>query len=249
MRSFRAAVAAVLCLFAFPALAEMPKELVQLQQQVLSLTVRIDHDCSGQVIWSKRDEKSGNVRTLILTAAHCVPKGDTKLYDVAFPVYDKRNRLIMEQVYPARYFGKSIKADVALLELKDKDTWFERTVKIAPADVTLYQGEDIISAGYPRARELTITSGLLGPIVETNELNGVPREYYRGTPNLAGGSSGGGLYHKNAAGDWELIGINSATIPASFFMSLFLPVEQIAGYLRVAVPEVVGAKPPPPASK
>jgi len=244
MRFIQAAVAAVLCLFAGAAFAEMPKDLLQLQVQVLTPTVRIGNACSGQLVYSKRDEKSGDVRTLVLTAAHCTPEGGKSLYSIIIPVYDAKNRLVLEKTYPAKFVAKAFKADAALLELKDKGTWFDGLARIAPADTQLFQGEAIIAAGYPKALELTVTTGLLGPLVETNELDGELREYYRGTPNLAGGSSGGGLYHKNASGDWELIGISCATFPTAFFMSLFLPIENIHAFLRTAAPEVVKAATP-----
>lgn len=223
------------------ALAGAPEAIQRIHDQVLAPTVRVSTDggkCSGQVVWSKRDEKTGDVETLILTAAHCT-KGSDTVYQVDFPVYGDDNRLLGERTWFAHLAGRYWKADVALLRLKDTDTWFEDTVRLADPDTALYQGEDVLVAGYPKGMDLTLVRGLLGPVIEMNKIGGKLREYYRATPDIIGGNSGGGLYHLGADG-WELIGIATAVHRDASWFGIYTPIADIVDYLETAAPGVVG---------
>lgn len=86
---------------------------------------------------------------------------------------------------------------------------------------------------------MTITKGLFGSL-ETSDFDKPGRVYYRATPDIAPGSSGGALYHKNDAGDYELLGVTTAGARGFPFVALYTPVSDIYSYLKVAAPEIVG---------
>lgn len=217
-------------------------ELDKMQAQMFAPTVQLNGNCSGTVVWSKRDEKSGEVATYILTAKHCVSnQGQDQYADV--PVYHD-NLLVKKERYIARVHGLFYGADIGLFRLKDKQTLFERVAKLAPAKPVLKMGEDVWTVGYPLGWSLTVTEGLFG-VIEVSDFDkpGADIEYYRATPDITGGSSGGGLYRKNGAGDYELIGITTAGARGLPFIALYTPVSKVHEYLKVALPEIIGEKP------
>jgi S1-C subfamily serine protease len=215
-------------------------ELDKMQQQMFSPTVQLNGNCSGVVIWSKRDEKSGEVSTFILTARHCV-SNEKQDQTADVPVYHD-NLLVKKERYIAKVHGLYFDADLGLFRLKDKQTLFENVAKLAPAMPGMKMGEDVWSVGYPLGWSLTVTEGLFG-VIEVSDFDTPGREYYRATPDIAGGNSGGGLFRKNAAGDYELIGITTAGARGYPFIALYTPIYKIHDYLKVAIPEAVGEKP------
>jgi S1-C subfamily serine protease len=106
-------------------------------------------------------------------------------------------------------YGVYYSADLSLWRLKDKQTFFPNVAKLAPEKPALMMGEDVWTVGYPLGGVLTVTRGLFGS-VETSDFDHPGRTYYRATPDIAPGSSGGALYHKNDAGDYELLGVTTA---------------------------------------
>lgn len=215
-------------------------ELDKMQQQMFSPTVQLNGNCSGTVVWSKRDEKSGEVATYILTAKHCVSnQNEDQFADV--PVYHD-NLLVKKERYIARVHGLFFNADIGLFRLKDKQTLFERVAKLAPAKPALKMGEDVWTVGYPLGWSLTVTEGLFG-VIEVSDFDKPGQEYYRATPDITGGNSGGGLYRKNGAGDYELIGITTAGARGLPFIALYTPIGKVHEYLKVALPEAVGEEP------
>jgi len=208
----------------------------KMQNQMVSLTAQLNGNCSATLIHSKRDEASGDVSTIFLTAKHCVDgqKSDVK---IELPVYHK-NRLVKREQYLARVKGQWYAGDLALVELKDKATWFPAVAKIGPAEPLIEMGDDVWAVGYPLGWSLTITKGLFG-IIETNDFAVPGTEYYRATADIAGGNSGGALWHVNAAGDYELIGVTAARARSDAFIGLYTRAEDIHAYLKVALPETV----------
>lgn len=211
-------------------------------KQALDPTVFIDVNggsCSGQIIYSDRDKQTGDVSTLILSAKHCAEDLKKDLVYVSIPHYDKILRKTSSVVYPAMLRGTFYKGDLSLFELQDKTTFFKEVAKLAPKDVALEVGEPVWSIGYPLGGEMTVTQGLLG---SRETIRGTD-EFLRATPDIAPGSSGGGLYHKNAAGDFELIGITILIAKGWSFYTGSVPIDVIYEYLNVAVPLLFLPKP------
>lgn len=215
-------------------------DLKKMADQMFSPTVQINKNCSGSVVYSKRDDKTGKVETIILTAKHCLDAEAE--YTVNVPVY-QNNVVVKHEAFVATRRGVSYKSDLGLLVLRDTQTFFEKTAKLAPADVPLTMGEEVWTVGYPLGLALTVTQGLFGS-AETL-VDGKPEQYYRATPNAAPGNSGGALYHATASGDYELIGVTSRGAMQFFFVVFYVRAAEIEEYLKVAVP---GLYPVPAAS-
>lgn len=211
-----------------------------MQQQMFGVSAQINNNCSGTLIHSARDNKSGEVETYVLTAKHCV-KAEDKLFNVNLPVYQK-NRIVKINSYAATVYGKAYFADLALLKLRDKQTWFEHVAKIGSADAELAMGEDVWTVGYPEGRSLTVTTGLFTS-AETIDFPTDGQEYYRATPNIIGGNSGGALFHLEN-GEYRLIGVTSARSVWSSWVAYYVPREAIREYLSKALPAAI-AEPAP----
>lgn len=205
-------------------------------KEILGPTVFInvgDGSCTGQIIYSDRDKATGDVTTLILSAKHCTEGVAKNLVSIQIPVYDKTLRKTSSVAYPATLRGSYYKGDLALFELQDKTTYFPDVTKLAPKDVLLEIGEPVWSSGYPLGGEKTITEGMLG----ARETRSGTEEFLRATPDIAPGNSGGGLYHKNAAGDFELIGVTVLIAKGWSFYTGSVPIDVIQDYLAVALPK------------
>lgn len=211
-------------------------ELEKLQKEVLGVTVQLNGNCSGTVIYSNRDKVSGEVTTLILSAGHCAIDKDSD-QRVEFPVYQD-NEIVKKDAYVGRVYGVYFNADLSLWKLKDKQTFFPNVAKLAPEKPVLMMGEDTWTAGYPLGAALTVTKGLFIS-KETNDYDKPGRVYYRVTTDIAPGSSGGGMYHKNEAGDYELLGVTTAGMRGFPYFGLYTQISDIYAYLKVAAPDVV----------
>lgn len=235
-----------LWIFTAPAHAADKAELEKLQKQVLGVTVQLNGNCSGTIIQSKRDDVTGEVKTLILSAGHCAidKEADQR---IEIPVY-QANEIVKRDAYVGRVEGIYFGADLSLWRLKDKQTFFPNVAKLAPEKPVLLMGEDVWTAGYPLGGVLTITRGLFGSL-ETSDFDKPGKVYYRATPDIAPGSSGGALYHKNDAGDYELVGVTTAGARGFPYVALYTPLSDIYAYLKVAAPETVAAPGPAKAVK
>lgn len=231
---FYALMAAVIAAF----FVASPASANQLRDEVLAHTVQINGNCSGTLIYSDRDKKTGDVETVILTARHCIANIDKQDVFVDFPVYQK-NRVVKKDRYIARVKAQSYKADLALVSLKDKQTYFDKVAKLGGDDVDIAMGDPVVTVGYPLGNALTVTSGLFGSLETINyPSDGV--EYYRATPDIVGGNSGGAMYHKTATGAYELIGVTTAVHRMYTFFGLYTPAADIYEFLKVSLPAAVG---------
>lgn len=122
--------------------------------------------------------------------------------------------------------------------MKDKQTFFPTVAKLAPEKPTLLMGEDVWTAGYPLGLSLTVTKGLFIS-KETSDFAKAGTVYYKATTDIAPGSSGGALYHKNDAGDYELLGVTTAGMRGYPFYGLYTPISDIYAYLKIAQPDIV----------
>jgi S1-C subfamily serine protease len=202
--------------------------------QMFEPSVQIGDYCSGEIIKSDRDVKTGEVETYVLTAKHCT-ENDGKIVTVNKALYDNHNRQTGVKTYLADVYGQSYKSDLALLKLRDKQTYFEHVAKVAPRDITLTYGQNVELVGYPLGRSMTWTSGRLG-YVEDGVFKDVSQsgQFYRATPDLAPGSSGSSMFTWNdQTKEYQVIGVTTGgAMPITFF-NFFTPVEEINDYLNV----------------
>lgn len=231
---------ATLIAAALMAATAMPVYAGKLQDQVLSHTAQLNENCSATLIWSDRDKESGDVTTIFLTAKHCVSGAGERNMVVDMPVYQD-NRVVKKDRYIARLRGQYYKSDLALVELKDKKTYFGSVARIAPPGGVPEMGDQVWTVGYPLGLQLTVTAGLFGSR-ETLDSFKPGDEFFRATPDVVGGNSGGAMYRMNPAGDYELIGVTAAAHQMYSFLAFYTPIDQIHDYLKVALPEAVGVK-------
>ncbi|MGN6773174.1 MAG: S1 family peptidase [Rhizobiaceae bacterium] len=221
-------------------------ELFKQQDEMFTPTVQIRVEtnifntykglCSGSVIESKRDEKTGDVTTLVLTAKHCTDSVDERMQVISYD-HSKDNREIKQNVWKAKVCGRSWKSDLALIKLDDKQTFFEKTAKVAEKGIALNFGDDVDLVGYPSGLGLTWTTGKLGYVEDTHGLAfddvSQSTEFYRATPMMTGGSSGSPLFYKDADGTYKIIGV--LTGGALQYLGFYTPVEEINAYLDTAL--------------
>lgn len=203
--------------------------------QVFNPSVQLGEFCSGEIIYSKRDQKSGKVSSVVLTAKHCV---DDKSYSDVIPVnkhqYDSKLRHIGIKEYDANVLGKSYKSDLALLKIRDEDTVFDDVAKVAK-NPTLAFGQDVVVVGYPMGRSMTYTEGNLGFVEDTDFFSDVSNsgQFLRATPDIAPGSSGSSMF-TFVDGEYKIIGVVTGGARSFSWFNYFTPVEEINEYLDVA---------------
>lgn len=207
-------------------------------QDVLAATAQLNKNCSATVIKSERDAKTGKVETVLITAKHCVDGAGDGEQLVEFPIYKGTHR-IGNKDFVGKVKGTSYKVDLALVKLVDEDTLFEKVSKLAPAEIDSHIGDAVITVGYPFGLSLTVTSGNFGQS-EVIDFPKAGTEYYRATPMIAGGNSGGAMYLKSDAGDYTLAGVTTAVLggQAGGFAGFYTPSYLIHDYLKTALPEL-----------
>lgn len=190
--------------------------------------------CTGTIIHSDRDAESGKVTTIVLTAKHCVDGKIGETVNINQFDYNDKLRNIKINSYPAKIEGSSYKSDLAVIKLKDEQKLF-KTATVADRDIALKFGDPVVSAGYPLGLSLTYTHGNLGYVEEQTAFKSVSNttEFFRATPDIAPGSSGGGLF-VNDNGKYKLIGVVTGGSPRMSWFNYFTPVDEINDYLDVA---------------
>ncbi len=229
MKSFLSIAALTLSLFSSVAFADMKTEM-------LDPVVQLNANCSATVVSSDRDKTSDKVSTYVLTAHHCVEDSSARIHNIMIPIYQDGKPT------EVRYFKAQVKttspsADLSLLKLLDEDTLFTNVVAVAKSTDGLVEGEPVWTVGYPLGMARTITEGLLGPQEYMPFPDGTKDVLYlRATPQIAGGNSGGALFHKKSDGKWEQIGVTTATVPASDFVSVYTRADEINNFLHSTLP-------------
>lgn len=234
MRVYGLILSFVSLVFALPASAF---DLDKMRNQVLYMTAQLNGNCSATLVYSNRDLKSGEVLTVFLTAKHCVDSGQDALHYIDIPVY-QNGRVVKRDRYTAKVKGNHYKHDLALVELLDKHTFFETTAKISMNKEVPAMGTPVITVGYPLGLQLTVTQGLFGSL-ESVDFPKTNTEYYRATPDIVGGNSGGGMYAVNASGDYELIAVAAAGHQVHNHIGLYVPTYAIHEFLKVALPALL----------
>lgn len=209
--------------------------------EVVKAVPQIDDNCSASVIYSKRDEKSGDVKTVLLTAKHCVAdyKDTDNLYADFFDY--QNNRVTKKNRYMAHRVGMSYDKDIALLQLDDKDTLFTNLVKLSDGK-SLQMGDETVTIGYPLGVGINFTRGNFMSLVHFSGFMDT-QEFIHATPDVGPGNSGGPLMKKMDDGSYEQIGLTTGVINGFPFSGVYTGIEDIRSYLKVALPEAIGEKP------
>jgi S1-C subfamily serine protease len=218
--------------------------LERLRDQALKPVVQLNRNCSATVIHSDRDEVSGKVRTLILTAKHCVEGETSRIQTIYVPVSDDRNRVVTEGAWKARVLGMFWKHDLALLELLDTATLFPHVAKMAAKDATFVEGEPIVAVGYAAGMMRVMTEGFFaGREFKNFPDPNVDVEYFRTTPNVIGGHSGGPMYRITPDGSYEMIAVVSWGLRGDGWVGGQVPIDAIREYADMVIrpPTTAGA--------
>jgi Trypsin-like serine proteases, typically periplasmic, contain C-terminal PDZ domain len=204
-----------------------------LVDQVFGPSVQLGDFCSGEIIHSKRDEKTDKVSTIVLSAKHCVMDDTKKLVTINKAVYDTHNRKTGVKTYIAEVLGTSFKSDLAVLKLRDQSYLFTDVAKVAKSDTPLRFGQDVVVVGYPLGRSMTYTEGNLG-FVEDNVFSDISesKQFYRATPDIAPGSSGSSMFTL-VDGEYQIIGVVTGGASQFSWFNFFTPIEEINEYLDV----------------
>lgn len=213
-----------------------------LVDQVRAPVVRLDAYCSGTIISSKRDDKTGKVATYVLTAKHCVKDDDKSMVPIAKDQYDgiKKNG---KSISDGDVFGQSYKSDLALVKLRDEKDLFENVAEVASRDINLQYGQAVIVEGFPLGLGQTETEGKLGYLEQQDAFNDISqsRMFYRATPDTAPGSSGSGMFTFDN-GKYKLIGVLTGGYPRASYINYYTPVTEINDYLETALSDVFKKK-------
>lgn len=210
-----------------------PVDYAAMQAQMLDPTVEIGSRnmnstrefCTGSIFHSDRDEASGEVLTLVMTAKHCTDKVDDPMLVSISTVGDDLS-ITATTAYSAVVAGFCSGQDVAYLRLDDTDTIFP-TVRLAAKDTRLYEIEDVWAVGYPRGLTRTVTTGQLG-LIETHQMQADWFTAIRDSAPIFGGNSGGPLFHRAADGGYEQIGITVAGWMDALHMAYSVPLEPMS---------------------
>jgi S1-C subfamily serine protease len=204
------------------------------QKEMFAPAVQIGNFCSGTIIYSDRVKETGEAETYVLTAKHCTDSTDQRLV-VNVAEYDDKLRRKFVTAYDAKVLGSSYKSDLALIRLEDKTKVFENVAKIAPKDTKVKFGQQVHVVAYPLGGSETYTVGSLGFVEVQDAFKDVSksREFFRATPDIAPGSSGGAMFAE-VNGSYQIIGTVTGGYRGFTFVNMFTPFEEINEYLDVA---------------
>lgn len=244
MREFLAAAVAMLCL---PAYAGPPAYVQQIHDQIMAPTVWLGMGCTGQIIYSDEEKRGEGIATYILTARHCIKGDENRVQEVVVQHFDQGRAVISKSVYLGKVDASSYNSDVSVIKLFDRKTKFPNIVRLAPPDTQLYIGEKTWSIGYPITPSVVITEAYLGAQDRFYEEGGdtdLNRLWERASHILAGGNSGGGLWHMSGDGIYEMIGLATAGFRGSP-VSMFTSLSDIYDFLKGSKKVVYDAILPP----
>ena len=202
---------------------------------------QINENCSASVIYSDRDKKSGDAKTVLLTAKHCVVGSLNNQMMVDFFIY-QNNRVVKKDRYVGSVLGTFYKADLALIQLDDKKTVMDNVIKIGKSDEDLALGDDVVTVGYPLGMGINFTRGNFMSVFRIPDF--ADQDLYHATPDVGPGNSGGALLRKLPDGTYEQIGVTFAVIPGYPFTGIYTGLKDIREYLKVALPEAIGETAP-----
>lgn len=177
--------------------ADLGKEAIQPSAKLTSGA----GSCSGTLIYSDRDKVTGEVKSVLLTAKHCVDGGENLQMKMEFPVFQGHNT-VGEKTFYGTVLGKSYKSDLALIELNDKQTFFEQVAKVAPADYKANIGDPVVIVGNPLGLHISVSQGTWSG---NQKLFNLPSLLHI-NGNIIGGNSGGAAF-KEDDGVYKVVGV------------------------------------------
>ncbi len=213
--------------------------LDKMDKQVRNPSVQVGQDgrpfCSGTIIQSKRDEKTGKVSTGVLTAQHCVDEAPFKNFDIIIPTYGKNGMVVSRQVFVGKIAKQGVPAnDLAIITLADDQSSFaDRVATIAEKDYNPRFGSPVFVSGYPMGRDWAITEGRFSSREEyTFPSDSNETEYYRTSASIVGGNSGGGLFDLTPSGDFQLIGVADwGMVRGTTTFGAYTPIDRVSEFV------------------
>lgn len=241
--SVAAAVVTVACLVA----ACVAEAATKADKDILSSVVQLNESCSGVIVENKLYDKNTDkplveaveekeegdklepvTKTKVITAKHCV------IQDYGFVSIGETNEdgvLVKEERYYYDVDKKGKDNDLALITLRS-DTQYFPFVKVAK-ELLVEQGDEVVVVGHPFVSGKFITKGTFNGLtpIDPKDKGDKVEKYYRASPAVAPGNSGGGLFQKNEEGNYELIGITSKAFPGYGHTGYFVPLDEIKEFL------------------
>ena len=155
----------------------------------------------------------------LITNFHVI-EGETQ---ISVEVYHQKNGQLERRTYKqVRIVAMNKFADLALLQIEDKDTPKFKHIQIGSADA-LSTGERVFAIGSPLGLERTVTEGILS--TKTRQIGG--DLYLQTTTQINPGNSGGPLF--NLLG--EVVGVTNMKITAGEGLGFAIPSEMVRYFL------------------
>jgi serine protease Do len=160
-----------------------------------------------------------NADGFLITNFHVI-EGETQ---ISIEVYHQKNGQLERQTYKqVRIVAMNKFADLALLQIQDKDAPKFKSVQIGSGDA-LAVGERVFAIGSPLGLERTVTEGILS--TKTRQIGG--DLYLQTTTQINPGNSGGPLF--NLLG--EVVGVTNMKITAGEGLGFAIPAEIVRYFL------------------
>jgi len=155
----------------------------------------------------------------LMTNFHVI-EGETQ---ISIEVYHQKNGQLERKTYKqVRIVAMNKFADLALLQIEDKDAPKFKYVQIGSADA-LSVGERVFAIGSPLGLERTVTEGILS--TKTRQMGG--DLYLQTTAQINPGNSGGPLF--NLLG--EVVGVTNMKITMGEGLGFAIPAEMVRYFL------------------
>lgn len=170
-------------------------------------------------------------REFLLTAAHCVDFSPFTKEPVIKFTSVKRDPdtldLYEERIVYLKYVASIKDKDVMILKPVDPNYIFYNHVDVREGIYEAPFGTLVRAFGHPYGLETFMAHGeFMGP-GEQHGLKGLRKKFNRTSVPISPGMSGGGLYVEVEPGNWELIGVATASSPRNPHLSYFSTLEYI----------------------
>jgi S1-C subfamily serine protease len=183
----------------------------KLIEEVLKPVVRVNHDGSGSLVYSK------NGLTLVLTNAHvlkeCVVDEDrldeTPFIDVDRFTYKDTGELIGFYRVQAEIIAFDGANDLAMLRLRDSSQ--ELNIALLPTALEAKKisvFDEVFAVGCAYGDQPKPTTGIISSL-NTEYMN---KSFWMTTAPIVFGNSGGACFRKDAKGHYKLIGVPTAVL-------------------------------------
>ncbi len=160
-----------------------------------------------------------NEEGFLITNFHVI-EGETQ---ISVEVYHQKNNQLERRTYKqVRIVAMNKFADLALLQIEDKDAPKFKHIQVGSADA-LSTGERVFAIGSPLGLERTVTEGILS--TKTRQIGG--DLYLQTTTQINPGNSGGPLF--NLLG--EVVGVTNMKITAGEGLGFAIPSEMVRHFL------------------